>query len=246
MAKIRLEDIQNELSAEGWKVISTEYVNLDTEMTFECPEGHRVFAPWKKLRTKRDCPSCKAAALVAPKQLTESIAKPRGVKRTLALDQATHTTGYAIFDDDKLIHYGSFTTTGSEDIERFAAVKEWVLSIITNWKIDFIAMEGIQYQEGEAQKMGVTVFQTLARLQGILMMVFYEAKIPFEICPTNTWRHSCGVKGRSRSNKKRSMQLLVQQWYDVKATEDEADAIGIGRHFVKRIQRAIAIDNWEI
>ena len=245
MAKIKLEDIINELAGEGWKVISTSYKSLDTEMIFECPEGHRVFAPWKKLRTKRECPSCKAAALTAPKQLTESAAKPRGVKRTLALDQATHTTGYAIFDDDKLVHYGTFTTTENEDVERFAALKAWVLSIITTWKIDFVAIEGIQYQEGESQKMGVTVFQTLARLQGVLMMVFYEAKIPFEICPTNTWRHSCGVKGRSRSNKKRSMQLLVQQWYDVKATEDEADAIGIGRHFVQRVQKTRQIDNWE-
>jgi hypothetical protein len=32
MAKIKLEDIQNELAADGWKVISEEYTNLDTEM----------------------------------------------------------------------------------------------------------------------------------------------------------------------------------------------------------------------
>jgi hypothetical protein len=59
MAKIRLEDIENELNAEGWLVISTEYTNLDTEMTFECPKGHRVFMPWKKLRSKHECPTCK-------------------------------------------------------------------------------------------------------------------------------------------------------------------------------------------
>jgi hypothetical protein len=64
MAKIKLEDIQNELAADGWKIISTEYVNLDTEMTFECPEGHRVFVPWKKIRTKRECPTCKQTMVV--------------------------------------------------------------------------------------------------------------------------------------------------------------------------------------
>lgn len=37
MAKIKLEDIQNELAADGWKVISTTYENLKSEMTFECP-----------------------------------------------------------------------------------------------------------------------------------------------------------------------------------------------------------------
>ena len=80
--------------------------------------------------------------------------------------------------------------------------------------------------------MSVTVFQTLARLQGILMETCYSAKIKFEVCPTNTWRHSCGVKGRSRTDKKRSMQLLAKQWYDITVSEDEADAIGIGHHLV--------------
>ena len=59
MAKIKLEDIINELAAEGWKVISTEYKSLETEMVFECPAGHQVFLPWKKIRAKRECPTCK-------------------------------------------------------------------------------------------------------------------------------------------------------------------------------------------
>ena len=94
--------------------------------------------------------------------------------------------------------------------------------------------------------MGVTVFQTLARLQGIIMLTCHEQKIPFEVCPTNTWRHSCGVKGKTRIDKKRSMQLLVKQWYDINVSEDEADAIGIGRHLVTYIQKNTTVTNWEI
>jgi hypothetical protein len=58
MSKIKLADIQELIAPEGWKVISDSYSNLETEMIFECPEGHRVFAPWKKLRNKRECPTC--------------------------------------------------------------------------------------------------------------------------------------------------------------------------------------------
>lgn len=93
--------------------------------------------------------------------------------------------------------------------------------------------------------MGVTVFQTLARLQGILMITCHEQEIPFEVCPTNTWRHTCGVKGKSRTDKKRSMQLLVQEWHGVKVSEDEADAIGIGYHLASFVQRNTEIFNWE-
>jgi hypothetical protein len=59
MARITLETINEELAQYGWKCISTEYKNLDTNLTFECEEGHQVYAPWKKIRTKRECPVCK-------------------------------------------------------------------------------------------------------------------------------------------------------------------------------------------
>ena len=59
MAKITLEQIKEEISVDGWQLLSTEYKNLTTQMTFECPHGHQVFAPWQKLRTRRDCPVCK-------------------------------------------------------------------------------------------------------------------------------------------------------------------------------------------
>ena len=40
MAKITIDQIKEELSADGWKILSSEYKNLDTELIFECPNGH--------------------------------------------------------------------------------------------------------------------------------------------------------------------------------------------------------------
>lgn len=93
--------------------------------------------------------------------------------------------------------------------------------------------------------MGVTVFETLARLQGILMETCFELEIPYKICPTNTWRAHCGVKGVSRSDKKKSMQLLVKKWYDVSVSNDEADAIGIGKYVTDTAGAALVVENWE-
>lgn len=213
-------------------------------MTFECPEGHRVFAPWKKLRTRRECPICKQNAFI--EQDDKILPKNAGVKRTLALDQASKITGYAIFDGDKLVKYGTFTTSSDNEVERFALVRGWLLSMIANWRPDLVGIEGIQLQEESAgHKMGVTVFQTLARLQGVIMITCHEAKIPCTVCPTNTWRHECGVKGRTRADKKRSMQLIVKEQYDISVTDDEADAIGIGTYMVGRYRRNTEITNWE-
>ena len=184
---------------DNWKVISEEYVNLDTEMVFECSEGHRVYAPWKKIRQKRECPVCSANEF--KNQDTKIVPKKKDKKRILALDQATRITGWAIFDGTQLIKYGKFETTADDEIARDHEIKNWFISMINNWKPDVIGIEGIQLQEkSEERKMGVTVFETLARLQGILMETAYSFNIPYRICPTPTWRGHCGVKGRSLPN----------------------------------------------
>ena len=59
MARLKYEDVEQEVKDSGWQLLSTTYINLKTEMTFECPNGHQVFVPWEKLRTRRDCPICK-------------------------------------------------------------------------------------------------------------------------------------------------------------------------------------------
>jgi hypothetical protein len=59
MAKITIEQIKEEIAQDNWVLLSSEYKNLDTELIFECPNGHQVFAPWKRLRIRRDCPMCK-------------------------------------------------------------------------------------------------------------------------------------------------------------------------------------------
>lgn len=239
MAKIKIETIAEELAQDGWKVLSTDYQNLDTEMEFLCAEGHKVYAPWKKIRAKRECPVCKQNQF----KQNLNIIKPKvkGENRVLALDQASHITGYSIFDGLNLVSYGTFEAKETDEAKRFHEIKLWLISMIENWQCDIIGIEGIQYQ----QTMGVTTFQTLARLQGILMDLCIELNIPYVICPTNTWRAHCGVKGTKRTDKKRSMQLLVKEWYDVTVSDDIADAVGIGKYVSDTNQQKTKIINWE-
>lgn len=239
MARIKIETIAEELAADGWKVLSTEYQNLDTEMEFLCNEGHKVYAPWKKIRTKRECPVCKQNQFKQNMNIIRP--KVKGENRVLALDQASRITGYSIFDGDQLVTYGTFETTEEEEGKRCHEVRVWLMSMIENWQCDIIGIEGIQFQE----KMGVTTFQTLARLQGILIDLCIELNIPYVICPTNTWRAHCGVKGVKRIDKKRSMQLLVKKWYDVSVSDDIADAVGIGKYVSDTNQQKTKIVNWE-
>jgi hypothetical protein len=40
-----------------------------------------------------------------------------------------------------------------------------------------------------------------------------------------------GIKGRARVDQKRNAQLWVNNTYNIKATQDECDAICIGAHY---------------
>ena len=231
MARIKIEDIRAELNKYDWKVISEEYANLDTEMIFECPEGHRVYASWKKIRQKRECPICKETYIKLNEQ--KVVPKKKGCRRTLAIDQATYTSGWSVYDGKELVKFGIFNTTLNDEIARDNALKNWLISMINNWRPDYIAIEDLHFQEksDKGQRMSVTVFKMLARLQGVLMETCYEEKIPYKVINTNTWRLHCGVRGKTRVDKKRSMQLLAKNWYGIMPTEDEADALGIGKYY---------------
>lgn len=242
MARITLDFIQSEIEPHGWKVKSKEYKNLQTEMEFECDEGHTVYTTWGKLRNKLSCPVCEANFYKEPPATVE--AKRPDVPRVLALDQATLTSGWAVFDKMHLVNYGIFEAKPKLDADlRTHQINEWLVSMINNWCPDLVAIEGIQYQ-GSA---GVTTFQALARLQGVLIETCVQLGMPYLICPTNTWRAHCKVKGRTRSDKKKSMQLLVKEWYDISVTDDCADAIGIGRYAASHLpvaQSSRKTENW--
>lgn len=242
MAKIKIEDIRKAAIEHNWEVLSEEYKNLDTEMVFKCNEGHKVFSTYKKVRDKWECPVCQQNQYNFEDKI---IPKDKSIQRTIGLDQATHITGYSIFDGDKLVYAGTFQAAADDEIERDIEIKNWLIQLIQNWKPDIIGIEGIQLQSFDNKIVGVTTYQTLARLQGILMAACYEQKIDYVICSPSTWRSHCGVKGRARRDKKRSMQIKVKDWFDITVSDDIADAIGIGKYVSDTHKKKVEVFNWE-
>ena len=243
MAKIKIDDIRKAAIEQGWELLSTEYKNLNTEMIFICNEGHQLNIPYKKIRDKWECPLCKANKYY---NFSEEVKpKPKGSQRTIGLDQATHITGYSIFDDNELVYAGIFESTEEDEIARDVQIQNWLIQLIHNWKPDIIGLEGIQLQQFNDKMVGVTTYQTLARLQGILMATCYSLKVDYIVCPPATWRTHSGVKGRSRADKKHSMQAKIKEWFDITVSDDVADAIGIGKYVSENFKKKVEIFNWE-
>ena len=63
--------------------------------------------------------------------------------RLLALDQASRTSGYAVFDDDELITYGTFTYDDEDIGIRLHKIRNKVKSLITEYSIEHVAFEDI-------------------------------------------------------------------------------------------------------
>ena len=130
MSKIKIDDIRKAAIEHNWKLISEEYKNLDTDLTFECEEGHQVYLPYKKVRDRWKCPICEQNKYY--NFGTDVLPKGRDVERVIGLDQATHITGYSIFDNGELVHAGTFQTTAEEEITRDLEVRNWLIQHIQN------------------------------------------------------------------------------------------------------------------
>lgn len=250
MSRIKIDDIRKELEPQGWEVLS-EYKNLNESMRFKCNEGHEVYTTWKKIRNKLECPICKKNEYYNQNFTSYKpnssdftpVKKKKETKRVLAFDQATHVSGWAVFDGKHLIKSGIFETDENDEMTRDTQIRDWVVSLVKMWEPDLVGLEDIQLQKTDGN-INVVTYKILAHLQGILMQTLHEMKIEYKLCPCNTWRNHCGVKGRTKSDKKKSMQMIVKKIYDITVTNDEADAIGIGKFLGDTITVQNQIFDW--
>lgn len=147
----------------------------------------------------------------------------------LALDQASRTSGYAIFQEDNLIVSGTFTYDDDDFSLRLVKIRNKVISLIEQYNINKILLEDIQLQ---GQTNNVETYRKLAEVRGVLSELACEMKIPHEIIHSQTWKSTLGIKGRDRNTQKRNAQAYVAQTYNKKVSQDESDAICIGTHYI--------------
>ena len=159
----------------------------------------------------------------------------------LALDQATNTTGWSLFQDETLIDFGVAKAEGLENT-KIRLMKNWLqkkiqeLSLKPDATIQVI-LEDIQLQHGD-----VKTFKILAHLQGVLLDVCYGYDIPVTLYYASEWKSSCGVKGKTRAEQKRNAQEYVLNTYNVKAIQDTCDAICLGTHHIKQLHSRISFE----
>lgn len=252
MAKFKTEDIQNEAHTYGWELLSEKYKNLDTELEFKCPKGHNVITTYAIWRTDHRCPVCDKPELDLADRV---VAKKRGSYRILALDQATKITGWALYEDERIIKYGLAKFEQGETDHRISQMEHWLTSMITIWRPDKVIMEDIQLQpslkgtrtydnDDGNSVVSVLTFKSLAQLQGVFANCLYNNNIEYEFVAPSVWRELNHISGKYRAEKKKSAQLKVKEWFDIDVSNDEADAICIGRYAIIQNKKKAELLTW--
>lgn len=150
------------------------------------------------------------------------------MRRTLALDQASRVTGWAVFDNKTLIESGHFSIPANKTMQqRLLSFIEHLEELIVKYHVEKIYYEGIQYQSN------IETYKKLAYIQAMIIYNTAISKVPIlELAPSH-WRsiikEKHGIKfGRSRAEQKQKSQDFVKDFFNKIVTEDEADAICLG------------------
>lgn len=153
----------------------------------------------------------------------------------LALDQSSHTTGYAIFKNGKPVVISHFDAKGSELGDRLEYIRNKVINLINEYDIDEVAFEDIQLQDvNGSRETGIKTFKILAEVFGVIHELVTELKLDYVTVPPIVWKATFKIAGKGRKVEKKLAQEYVLATYGIKCTEDEADATCIGAHIIKK------------
>ena len=162
--------------------------------------------------------------------------------KILALDQSSRITGWAVFEDDKLIDSGKFTVSDDDIGIRLVKIRKKVLELISQFEIDKVYFEDIQLQGNVTNN--VQTFKVLAEVFGVIYETLKEIDMPNETVLAGTWKSKLGIKGARRDEQKRNAQVYVQNTYGKKVSQDESDAICIGAYAVLNTPQTSDVFDW--
>lgn len=149
--------------------------------------------------------------------------------RLLALDQASRVTGVAIFDDDKLIKYGTFEIKSNQELsKRLTQFLENLDKLYAAYHFDAVAYEDIQLQMGN-----VETYKKLAYIQAMILFWCEKHEKNLYCLSPSHWRKVLKDKygiswGRKRVEQKQTAIDFIQEHYEKEVDSDTADAICIG------------------
>ena len=145
--------------------------------------------------------------------------------RLFSVDQATITSGWALFEDGQYVDSGIIKKRKDMPIaERVPSMALAICSKIKDVKPDVVAIEDIQNQSS------IKTVVDLARLQGGIIMYCVSKSIPIKIYHPSEWRKALqftqGARIKRDDLKKQATEYIKALGFNIDS-EDESEAVCI-------------------
>ena len=157
----------------------------------------------------------------------------------LALDQALGTSGWAVFDNKKLIAADTFSVSKTAPMDRrLLEIYKNLTDLYYKYEFEKIYFEDIQLQAGNA-----LTYKHLAYAQAAIILWCGHMNMDWSVSTPSHWRKVLGGSfGRKRDEQKRHAINLIKDWYNIDVPSDIADAICIGRAAIQENNTKVAFD----
>ena len=146
----------------------------------------------------------------------------------LALDLSTKSSGFSVFENNKLIEYGCWTAGSSNLYKRIDKMIEELDKILNKYQFNHIYIEDVYPEDVHNNQ---NVFNALKYLQGFVLHKLDQYELKSTFFTPSEWRCKCGIstgRGVKRESLKPRDIAFVKNQFGLTVNDDIADAICIG------------------
>lgn len=117
----------------------------------------------------------------------------------MGIDASTTSTGWSIFEDDKLVANGVIKPKGSDWRDKIQQELPLLCKIIDKYKPDKAFTEDVPLKDGK-----ITLVK-LGAVQGMVLSVMALKEVPVEFLSPSDWRGALGLYDGTREGTKRDV-----------------------------------------
>lgn len=146
----------------------------------------------------------------------------------LGLDLSSKSSGYSVYEDNKLIDYGCITSASQNLYKRIDVMVNGIKEILDKYSINHVYIEDVLPDDVRHNQ---TVYKALTYLQGYILHLLDDYGLPHTFLTASQWRKACGIhtgRGIKRESLKPRDVAFVKSQFGIDVNDDIADAIGIG------------------
>ena len=172
--------------------------------------------------------------------------------KTLSLDLSTVSTGWAYFEEDKLITSGTIIAKEKDPIKRIKTIFEGLYCLFLNYSPDQVVSEApvyVQYKKRDKRKNeprfpfsdfekipeyqgNPKVFIKLCKLHGVLLSICFKYKVDLQEIDNLRWKSHYFNGNLTQVTKKQSFEYVKKILYSKVDSFDSADSILLGKAFL--------------